>query len=79
MIIPSIRQIVLSLSLLVLFSSTLAQETATPNGIADNRSEALALTGATLYLPDGQYLDNGTLLIRDGLIVDVLPLSLIHI
>lgn len=73
MIIPSIRQIVLSLSLLVLFSSTLAQETATPNGIADNRSEALALTGATLYLPDGQYLDNGTLLIRDGLIVDVLP------
>ena len=73
MIIPSIRQIVLSLSLLVFFSSTLAQETATPNGIADNRSEALALTGATLYLPDGQYLDNGTLLIRDGLIVDVLP------
>lgn len=73
MIIPSIRQIVLSLSLLVLFSSTLAQETATPNGIADNRSEALALTGATLYLPDGQYLNNGTLLIRDGLIVDVLP------
>ncbi len=73
MIIPSIRQIVLSLSLFVLFSSTLAQETATPNGIADNRSEALALTGATLYLPDGQYLDNGTLLIRDGLIVDVLP------
>ena len=73
MVIPSIRQLVLSLSLFLFFSSTLAQETATPNGIADNRSEALALTGATLYLPDGQYLNNGTLLIRDGLIVDVLP------
>ena len=73
MVIPSIRQLILSLSLILFFSSTLAQETATPNGIADNRSEALALTGATLYLPDGQYLNNGTLLIRDGLIVDVLP------
>jgi imidazolonepropionase-like amidohydrolase len=72
MVIPSVRQIVLSLSLFLFFSSTLAQETATPNGIADNRSSALALTGATIYQPNGQYLGNGIVLIRDGLIVDVL-------
>lgn len=72
MVISSIRQIVLSLSLFFWFlSPAVAQETATPNGIADNRSEALALTGAWIYQPNGQYLENGTLLIRNGLIVDI--------
>lgn len=48
-----------------------AQETATPNGIADNRQNALALTGASIYQSGGDVLENGTLLIRDGIIVDV--------
>ncbi|MDP3517660.1 MAG: amidohydrolase family protein [Pseudohongiella sp.] len=73
MVIFLIRRVVVSLVVLIATTSLVfAQETARPNGIADNRSEALALTGATLYLPDGQMLENGTLLIRDGVIVDVL-------
>ena len=73
MVIFLIRRVVVSLAVLIATSSVLlAQETARPNGIADNRNEALALTGATIYLPDGQTLENGTLLIRDGVIADVL-------
>ncbi|MDO9520285.1 MAG: amidohydrolase family protein [Pseudohongiella sp.] len=48
-----------------------AQETATPNGITDLRPNALALTGANIYQPDGNVLENGTLLIRDGLIIGI--------
>ena len=47
---------------------TVAQQTATPNGIADNRAGAYAFTNAMLYQPDGSYQD-GSLLIRDGRIV----------
>ncbi len=52
-----------------LFSN--AQETATPNGVSDSRSNAYAFTNATIYRGDGQFLDQGTLLIRDGLVVEV--------
>lgn len=45
---------------------SLAQETLTPNGIEDQRLNAVALTGAHLYLPDGQYREGATLLLRDG-------------
>ncbi|MCY4358766.1 MAG: amidohydrolase family protein [Gammaproteobacteria bacterium] len=46
----------------------LAQPTATPNGIADNRVGAYAFTDASLYQTDGSY-QSGTLLIRQGRIV----------
>jgi len=51
----------------------LAQETATPNGIADNRNNALALTGASVYMQDGRYQQNATVLVREGVIVDIVP------
>ncbi|MEQ8313670.1 MAG: amidohydrolase family protein [Gammaproteobacteria bacterium] len=47
-----------------------AQETLTPNGIADNRDSAYALTNANIYLPDGD-LVQGSLLIREGRIVEI--------
>jgi len=59
------------LALLLTGFPVFAQQTATPNGIADNRANALALTGASVYMPDGRYLQNGTVLIREGLIVDI--------
>lgn len=58
-------------TLVTAVSSLSAQETATPNGIADNRPDALALTGANIYQPGGDVLQGATLLIRDGIIVDV--------
>ena len=47
-----------------------AQETLAPNGIADNRLDARALTGARIYQPDGSYVE-GALLIREGRIVGI--------
>ena len=58
-------------TLVTAVSSLSAQETTTPNGIADNRPDALALTGANIYQPGGDVLQGATLLIRDGIIVDV--------
>ncbi len=55
---------------LVLSGHSSAQDTATPNGIADNRNSAFAFTNANLYQGDGEVI-NGTMLIRDGSIVDV--------
>ncbi|MEX2333432.1 MAG: hypothetical protein WD600_04185, partial [Pseudohongiella sp.] len=60
------------LAAMIMVSPVLAQETATPNGIADNRRDALALTGATVYLPGEGYQEDATVLIRDGRIVDVI-------
>ena len=48
-----------------------AQDNVTPNGIADNRQNAFALTNANIYQPDGSILSGGTLLIREGAIVEV--------
>ena len=73
--------------------SVLAQDNLTPNGIADDRQNAFAFTNANIYQGDGEILRGGTLLIRDGRVVEVraggevgngffeidLGLSLIHI
>ncbi len=48
-----------------------AQENATPNGISDRRVNAYAFTNATIYQGEGEFLSQGTLLIRDGRVVDV--------
>ncbi|ALO45853.1 amidohydrolase family protein [Pseudohongiella spirulinae] len=50
---------------------TTAQETATPNGIADHRRDAVALTGATVYQPDGSYQENAVVLFENGQIISV--------
>jgi imidazolonepropionase-like amidohydrolase len=50
---------------------TAAQETATPNGIADNRRNAVALTGATVYLSDGRYQEDTVVLFENGQITSV--------
>ncbi len=47
-----------------------AQETFTPNGIADERAGAYAFTNAQIYRGDGG-LTAGTLLIREGRIVEL--------
>lgn len=52
-------------------TSVSAQDNLTPNGIADDRANAFAFTHATIYQPDGSYLPDATLLIRDGRIVEV--------
>lgn len=54
----------------LLISSANAQETATPNGIADNRNSAYAFTNANIYVGDGS-LQQASLLIRDGRIVEI--------
>lgn len=54
----------------LLTGHSLAQDNATPNGIADNRRSAFALTNANLYQGDGEIL-SGTMLIRDGRIVEL--------
>ncbi len=60
------------LAAVIMVSPALAQETVTPNGIADNRRDALALTGATVYVPGEGYQEDATVLIREGRVVDVL-------
>ncbi len=47
-----------------------AQETLTPNGVSDERAAAYAFTNASIYRPDGSTRP-GTLLIRDGRIVEL--------
>jgi len=51
--------------------SGMAQSNLTPNGVADNRRDAYALTNARIYLPDGEVLESGTLLVSDGRIEQV--------
>ncbi|MEM9388410.1 MAG: amidohydrolase family protein [Pseudomonadota bacterium] len=48
-----------------------AQETATPNDVADERSGAYALTGATVTISPGKVLSDAVVLIREGQIVAV--------
>ncbi|HDZ09529.1 amidohydrolase family protein [Pseudohongiella sp.] len=59
------------LATMLMVSPVFAQETATPNGIADNRRNAIALTGATVYLPGQGYQEDATVLVRDGVVVNV--------
>lgn len=56
--------------LLALGGYSVAQDTATPNGIADNRNSAFAFTNGNLYQGNGEVI-NGTMLIRDGSIIEV--------
>lgn len=62
--------VVTGASTVLLAQPVTAQETLTPNGIADNRDSAYVLTNANIYLPDGD-LVQGSLLIRDGRIVEI--------
>ena len=59
-----------ALAVLLTVNSVTAQETLAPNGVADQRPGAYALTNAQLYMPNGE-LQTGSLLIRDGEIVSV--------
>lgn len=65
--VPAANAVILSFALC---GSSNAQDTSTPNGIADNRSSAFAFTNANLYQGNGEII-NGSMLIRDGVIVDV--------
>jgi len=67
----SVQAAVAALLLQFFLVGAYAQDNLTPNGIADDRQNAFAFTNATIYQPDGSYLANATLLIRDGRIVDV--------
>lgn len=62
--------IILTLVASLLLPSAQAQETATRNGIADNRSSAYAFTNARIHLPNGELLA-GSLLIREGVITAI--------
>lgn len=64
--VPSANAVLLTL---ILSGHSSAQDTATPNGIADNRNSAFAFTNANLYQGSGEVI-NGTMLIRDGSIVE---------
>lgn len=57
-------------ALLLIPALASAQDNATPNGIADERAGAYAFTNANIYRPDGS-VEAGTLLIREGRIVEV--------
>ncbi len=48
-----------------------AQENLTPNGIADERAGAYAFRNANIHQPDAGMLSGGTLLIREGRIVEI--------
>jgi imidazolonepropionase-like amidohydrolase len=61
----------LGLAVLCLTVTSVAQETATPNGIVDSRRSAIALSGVTVYVGDGEYRPDAAVLMRDGSIVDV--------
>jgi len=54
-----------------IFSTSLAQENLTPNGIRDERENAFALTNVSIYEIDGEMRQNSTLLLRDGRIVEI--------
>lgn len=59
-------------SLTMAFSPLAAQETATPNDVADLRSDAYALTHAAVQVDPGQRVENATMLIREGEIISVI-------
>ena len=47
----------------------LAQETVTPNDVQDERARAYAFTNATIFVDYQTKIDNATLLIKDGKVV----------
>ena len=66
----ALRLFVPAAAAVLLSNAAQAQDTATPNGIADNRSSAFAFTNANLYTGNGN-IESGSLLIRDGRIVNI--------
>ncbi len=53
------------------FSLLQAQETATPNDVADERAGAYALVGASVTVAPGTVIEGGTVLVREGKVVAV--------
>ena len=51
--------------------SATAQETATPNGIADNRLASFAFINGNFYQADGSYVQGASLLVSEGRIVEL--------
>ena len=51
--------------------SAAAQETATPNGIADNRLASFAFINGNFYQADGSYVQGASLLVSEGRIVEL--------
>lgn len=64
------RILAAAVALLVCFSA-FGQENLTPNGIADQRAGAYAFRNANIYRTDGSILGGGTLLVREGRIVEI--------
>lgn len=64
------RILAAAVALLVCFSA-FGQENLTPNGIADQRAGAYAFRNANIYRADGSILGGGTLLVREGRIVEI--------
>ncbi|MFK7864643.1 MAG: amidohydrolase family protein [Pseudohongiellaceae bacterium] len=67
----TLRAVATASSTLLLSQLLIAQDNVTPNGIADVRSNAFALTGGTIYQSGGSLIEGGTLLIREGRVVEV--------
>lgn len=57
----------------ILLIQTNGQEWKPTNGVKDSRQHFTAFTNAQIYLGEGQYLSNGTLIIQEDRIVDVGP------
>lgn len=64
------RILAAAVALLVCLSA-FGQENLTPNGIADQRAGAYAFRNANIYRADGSILGGGTLLVREGRIVEI--------
>lgn len=64
------RILAAAVALVVCFSA-FGQENLTPNGIADQRAGAYAFRNANIYRADGSILGGGTLLVREGRIVEI--------
>jgi len=52
-------------------SQALGQDNTTPNGIADRRQNAYALSHGNIFQANGQFLEDATLLINDGRISEI--------
>jgi len=61
----------ISVALVLLALGAWSQETITPNDVQDNRASAYAFTNATIVVDHQTKIEKGTLLIKDGKIVQV--------
>ena len=55
----------------LLCSSVIAQSTTPPFGIRDKTPDTRAFTGARIEISPGNFIENGTLVIKDGRVVAV--------